>query len=152
MQIKYTAFLLIGLSLFACKKKKDEAPDKTSLLVAQAWKLDAAGIDTNNDGTIDPVPGFSVPSCTADNTFVFNSNGTGVIDEGATKCNTSAPQTSPFNWNFLTGETTINLQSTALFGLGGQFKMRELSSAAFRMSKDTTISGFAVSIVINLKH
>ena len=152
MQAKHMALFLLGLSLIGCKKK-EEGDSNTSLLVQQIWRYDVAGLDANNDGMIDTqLPAGTIAACSVDNTLTFNSGGTGIIDEGATKCNTSAPQTNPFTWNFLNNETTINLQSTALFGLGGQFKIRELSAAAFRMSKDTSVMGFPVSIVINLKH
>ncbi|MCW3074321.1 MAG: hypothetical protein JWP69_1390 [Flaviaesturariibacter sp.] len=152
MKAKYVLLVLVGLITFGCKKKNDDKETKTTVLVQQAWKLDAAGLDATNDGVIDSQLPVAIPACTADNNFTFSANGTGIIDEGATKCNASAPQTSPFTWNFLSNETVINLQTTALFGLGGQFKIRELSSTAFRMSKDTSFQGFPVSIVINLKH
>jgi hypothetical protein len=152
MKTKYVSLLLAGIFIFGCKKKENDTETKTTVLVQQAWKLDATGLDATNDGVIDTQLPTAIPACTIDNTFTFNTGGTGVIDEGATKCNAAAPQTSPFTWNFLSNETIINLQSTALFGLGGQFKIRELSSTAFRITKDTSVSGFPVSIVINLKH
>ncbi|MDB5253140.1 MAG: hypothetical protein JWP27_2309 [Flaviaesturariibacter sp.] len=138
---------------FSCKKRKaDSEPTRTDLLVQQAWTYESSGLDFDRNGTVDaPLP-IPIPACSLDNTYVFNTNGSGVINEGATKCDVSAPQTSPFSWSFGPGQTSINLQSTALFGLGGQFKVNELTAARFILSKDTTISTVTFGIIINLKH
>jgi hypothetical protein len=161
MQAKIFLFILSSLMVFtACKKKTvDGPPTKTELLNEQPWVYNNAGVDQDNNNTIDQtLPSTYLQPCTLDNSYVFNTNGTGTIDEGATKCNTANPQTSPFSWSFADNETSINLQSTALFGLGGKFKVLTLTSTAFEMRKDTsiTIPGIPipvpVGIIIQLKH
>jgi hypothetical protein len=158
MQPKILILLLIFFAVTGCKKKSVPLTN-SQLLNQKPWKYKAAGIDLDKNGTIDnALPSTALQPCMLDNTYVFNSNGTGTIDEGATKCNSTAAQTSPFNWNFSDNETYINLESTSLFGLGGKFKVLTLNDTAFNMSKDTTVvaPGFpvpiSVAIVINLQH
>lgn len=153
MSKKLSATLVLIALITGCQKKSTDAtPTKTETISQQSWKYDNAGIDVDKNGTIDYPASSFMQSCTLDNTFLFASNGTGIIDEGATKCNANAPQTSPFTWAFLNNETMISLQSAALFGLGGPFKITTLSSTQFNLSKDTTYMGSAASIIINLKH
>ena len=159
MKFKIAAFFLLGIFVLGSCKKKDSPITKTQLLNQTPWIYNSAGIDQDRNGTVDyPLPSTSLQPCMIDNTYIFNTNGTGVINEGATKCDAAAPQTSPFSWSFADNETNINLQSTALFGLGGKFKVLELSATAFNMSKDTTLMlpgiplPMNVGIIINLKH
>ncbi len=144
----------------ACKKDKTKDPTKTELITSSSWKYESGGIDQNRDGTVDLTfesTGYLQP-CILDNFGTFNVNGTGVSDEGPTKCTTTAPQTTSFTWNFLSNETMININGSGLFGLGGQFKILELSSTKFRISKDTSFSlipaapPITVGLIVNLKH
>ena len=92
-----------------------------------------------------------------DNTGTFNSDGTGTTDEGPTKCDPSIPQTAAFTWQFKNNETEMQVYGSGLFGLGGQFKILELSETKFRLSKDTTLTfpgvpSIPVSLLVQLKH
>jgi hypothetical protein len=159
MPPKIFLFLLFATMVFTACKKKDGPPTKTELLEEKPWVYNTAGVDQDNNNTIDQtLPSTYMQPCAIDNSYIFKSDGTGTIDEGATKCNTTTPQTSPFSWSFADNETSINLQSTALFGLGGKFKVLVLTDAAFEMRKDTTITipgvpiPLPVGIIIKLKH
>jgi hypothetical protein len=159
MPPKIFLFLLFATMVFTACKKKDGPPTKTELLDEKPWVYNTAGVDQDNNNTIDQtLPSTYMQPCAIDNSYIFKSDGTGTIDEGATKCNTTTPQTSPFSWSFADNETSINLQSTALFGLGGKFKVLVLTDAAFEMRKDTTITipgvpiPLPVGIIIKLKH
>lgn len=113
---KYLPFLIVtlfaALNLFSsCKKDNDDPPKtKRELLVQASWKYKSA--------TVGGLPYTSFPSCQTDNTLSFNTAGTGVVDEGASKCNGGDPQTNPFTWSFQNAETEIQL-SSALFTNGG---------------------------------
>jgi hypothetical protein len=160
--MKYFACILItAFWLTACDKDDEKKePTKTDLLSSQSWKYDNGGVDQDRNGTIDfTFASLSVlQPCILDNIGTFNANGTGVADEGATKCSTAAPQIIPFTWNFQNSETEINIQGPGLFGLGGKFTVKELSATAFSISKDTTVTlpGFPVpmniALIVNLKH
>src|SRR3954471_12979798 len=104
--MKYLAIVLLFGSLLSCKKKKDE-PTKTDLITSSSWQYESGGIDQDRNGTVDftfESTGLLQP-CILDNKGTFHADGTGVADEGATKCNASAPQTTPFTWSFASNET-----------------------------------------------
>ena len=160
--MKYFYLLLISsMVITACDKDdKNSEPTKTEMLTSQSWKYNDGGVDQDRNGTIDLTFASTgvIQPCMIDNTGTFSPNGTGVADEGPTKCSTTAPQTVPFTWAFVNNETEINLTGPGLFGLGGRFKIRELTSSVFSLSKDTTVTvpGFPVpmniALIVNLKH
>ena len=157
--MKYIKIFLVPVILFtACNKDENKGPTKTEMLTSQSWKYDSGGIDQDRNGTVDypfsTIPGLLTP-CILDNTGSFSSNGTGVADEGATKCSVSAPQTIPFTWAFQNNETEINVQGPGLFGLGGKFTIKELTATSFSLSKDTTVTTpvtMTVALIVKLKH
>ncbi len=154
------SWLLLVLILACNKNDQKKEPTKTELLTSQSWKYDSGGVDQDRNGTVDftfASTGLLQP-CILDNTGTFNANGTGIADEGATKCSVTAPQTTPFNWNFQNNETEINVVGPAFFGLGGKFTVKELTTTALSLSKDTTVTltGFpapmTIALIVNLKH
>src|SRR5437763_5630402 len=116
MKIFSSAFLLLvfALTFASCSKKSTpdpaSAPTKTDLISASAWSYQDAGIDANRDGAVDAGGSFSVliptlvPPCRTDNSISFKKDNTGLVDEGATKCNTTDAQSSVFNWSFADNE------------------------------------------------
>jgi hypothetical protein len=109
---------LAFLTVSSCKKEDEKktttpAKSKTELLTAKAWKMTAF---TVNPG-ITFVPGgptitdffAQLEPCEKDDTEKFNTGGTGVSDEGATKCDPADPQTESFTWVFNPSETIITI-------------------------------------------
>lgn len=146
------------VALFAAtscgKDSGSSTPTKTETISSASWKYDAAGIDGDRNGTIDiPPPTGTILPCMTDNTITFNANGTGTIDEGTTKCNTTDPQSTAINWSFTNSETALNLNGTSVLGVSGPFKILSLTSTQLSLAKDTTVAIIgAVSLVVNLKH
>ena len=160
--MKYRFLLAaLALGLVSCDKDEDDppaGPTKTEMLTASEWKYDNGGADQNGDGTIDftfEQTGVVQP-CRLDNTAKFNTDNSGLTNEGATKCNMADPQTAPFTWNFLNNETTIFVTGSGFFGFGGQFKVKNLTTTSFTVTKDTTINfgsiPMAVTVIANMKH
>jgi hypothetical protein len=101
------------LTVSSCKKEESTTTTttktKTELLTAKAWKMTALTI---NPG-ITPVAGgptitdlFAMTEpCEKDDTEKYNTGGTGVADQGATKCDPADPQSENFTWSFLSNET-----------------------------------------------
>jgi hypothetical protein len=124
---------------------------KTTQITAASWKYDNAGVDADRNGTIDsPLP-VALPACLRDNTLTLSTNGTGTVDEGASKCDPAAPQTTPATWSFANNQTVLNLGGSGI-GVSGQLKIIELSATNLTLSKDTTVIGFPVAIIVQLKH
>ena len=102
------AFSVFAFPLFFACSKKDNKPakTKTDLLVQLNWKYDNSGFDTDKNGTIDQ--NDPQDACITDNIYTFHSDGTGVADEGATKCDPNDPQTVSFTWELKTNDTILN--------------------------------------------
>jgi hypothetical protein len=101
---------ILALSTFSCKKSNDggaNSTNKTTLLTLQAWKIKSIGIDVNKDGTSDGDATAYFTACRLDNTWLFKTDGTGVGDEGASKCLPADPQSAPFSWAFKNNETIL---------------------------------------------
>lgn len=102
-----TYFLGAALLVFAagCSKSSDPTPAtptlsaKTVLLTTPKWRITAiattlnfAGQTTTNDSWTNQ------PSCRKDDFTKFNTDQTGVVDEGLTKCSSSAAQIRNATW------------------------------------------------------
>ena len=83
------------------------------------------------------VSGF-VNACYKDNIMIFLANGNGTLDEGASKCNTSDPQTVNFTWNFTNNGTTLNVTAGIFAGQSGAFKVISLNET--QMILEGTVS------------
>jgi hypothetical protein len=87
---------------------------KTEYLTFSPWKLKAATADIG----MGPIDIFSmIADCSKDNTEKYIVGGTGLINEGATKCDPSDPQTEPLTWAFTANETQL-VQDGETFTIG----------------------------------
>jgi hypothetical protein len=149
--------LLTAASFTACQKDDDDEDSKTNMekITLSAWKYDKASVDTDKNGTADSdlPPGF-VEACDTDNTLTFDDDGTGIIDEGATKCNTSDPQSTSFTWSFTAGETKINFPTAVFYGIDGDVTIKTLTETKLELMKEVTIPSLpsSVNIILSLKH
>jgi hypothetical protein len=147
---------IIAIAFFGCKKNdssSDGTPTKTDVLIQQSWSFNNAGLDPDKNGTIDMDLSSQVQSCIKDNTVSFLANGSGTVAEGASKCNSTDPDTLPFTWNFATNDTEIKINGSAIAGKGGTYKIVALTNSQLSLSKDTTVPiiGFT-TFIVNLKH
>lgn len=155
--MKYVALtMMLGFCFLSCKKDSSEnnGPTKTELLTSSAWKYESGGVDVDKNGSIDlslETLGLA-PACLLDNSATFNADGTGINDEGATKCDPSLPQTTPFNWSFANNETALNISGNGFAGISGQFKITTLTSTRLTIAKDTTMNNMSGTLIVNLKH
>ena len=145
---------VFALQLVSCQKKSDPTPQatKTHHLTASSWKLNAAGLDQDKNGTIDLSVMALLQPCTIDNTITFKSDNTGTTDEGTTKCNAADPQSTNFNWSFADSEASINVSNSVLGQLNGKSKILELTETSLSLTKDTVIGGMTVGAIVQLKH
>jgi hypothetical protein len=150
--------ICLSVALVSCNKNEDD-PDpappppaitKTTLLTKAAWKLKDSGLDVDKNGTIDGFP-LVVKACAKDNTYTFNTGGTGVVDEDASKCDPIDPQTSPFNWIFKSEETIIN-GNFKVAGWSGDGTIAALNDTSLIFYKDTLVFGNSVRAIVSLKH
>jgi len=143
------------LGSFGCQKSSSggSKKSKTDLLSAATWKFDHAGLDLDNNGTIDsPLPAGILQPCDTDGSLTFSSNGTGVGDEGPTKCNAANPQTVNFTWSLKNNETIINFSGVLFGGLTGDVKLISVTDSQLMLEKDVTNATITVNIIVVLKH
>ncbi len=153
-------FILMNVVLFtSCEKSNGDDDNnektKTELISASVWKYDNAKIDLDNNGTGDmAVPDGVIELCQTDNTLTFSANGSGTMDEGATKCNAGDPQTSAFTWTFTSSETVINFTGAIFAGVGGDFKIIALTETDLKLSKVITVPGSPapLTVIASFKH
>lgn len=93
----------------SCKKDEDVTPDKTELLTSGSWQMSALTIDPAIDWFGAPVTNVfaQLPTCAKDDLTIFKSNGIVNYDEGPSKCDLNAPQTT-------TGAWALNFDKTVL--------------------------------------
>lgn len=155
--LSITALIVIMLvALVSCKKSDTQQQKTNTELVSQsAWKYDTAAIDGDNNGTAETsLPAGTLDPCETDNLIIFNANGNGTIDEGATKCDIADPQTLPFTWTFQDNETTLTFSSVVFAGLTGDFKIITLNGTQLVLSKVVSLTGIPipVTVIITFKH
>jgi hypothetical protein len=121
-----------------------------TLVTSTTWRYDTSGIDVNKDGIVDVGNDTLFTPCEKDDIYTFKSDSTGILDEGATKCDAADPQTLPFSWE-LTNNNTV-LTSSANPILAGGVNIFSITSTQWILYKDTTISGFPIRYLLSLKH
>jgi hypothetical protein len=159
MKLRILTLAVLVFALASCKKSS--SPDdettggtesKASLLSRATWKFDHAGIDFDGNGTIDAnMPAGTLKSCEIDNTVSFNINGTGVVDEGATKCNGGTPQSAPFTWRFSHDETSLNVSTAVIAGMSGDVKVLSLGKTQMSIERVVNL-GSSVNVIVFMKN
>jgi hypothetical protein len=148
-----TCLLISSLLYLACKKNGSSSPSKMTLITQASWKFDTAGLGNDSSGVIvTALPPGLLLDCQKDNIFTFNSDGTGVDDEGPTKCNPASPQTTPFTWSFNANQNAIVSSDSLFSGIGGTITITLLTSTQLHLMKDVTVQGIPFIVDIYLKH
>jgi hypothetical protein len=146
------AVLLFLTVWSACSKSSSgsSGPSANTVLITQAtWKYDTSGIDLNKDGIVD-IGDTTVPVCEKEYTYLFNKDSTGILTEGATKCNPSDPQTENFTWSFTNNQSGLTASINPL--LSGGVNIFSLTQTSLILYKDTILLGSSFRYVISLKH
>lgn len=149
------ALALTGITMASCSKNDSSGPSKTELITSGTWKFKSAGIDVNADGFADTnlPPGYELYSCQTDNTLLLKTDGTGTLDEGATKCDPADAQSTAITWSFKSNETVINFPQAVYGSLSGDVKIVKLTSASLILAKTVNIGGTSnVDIIVEMIH
>jgi hypothetical protein len=144
----FPVITILFIFCFAACTNKDPVHVKTNTeLVSQStWKFDNAKVGGTD------VSAF-VQACQKDNIIAFVSTGSGTLDEGASKCNSGDPQTTPFTWNFASSETMLHISTTLFTGGSSDFTIVTLSETQLILSQNITITGMGTqNAVITFKH
>jgi len=138
--------LLFSLCIaFSCKKKSDDTPakSKTELLTAHSWRMTGLTSDPKVDMNGDDVYEADIFSfwdgCKKDNTYSFGTNNVLTIDEGASKCHASDPQSVTTNWSMQNSESVIHFSDK-------DHSLISVDESTFKFSNPDTINGSAVTL------
>ena len=147
--------ILLVTAFVGCKKDSSESATRTELITKATWKYDNAWVDLDKDGKADSqVPAAYLSACQIDNTITLKKDGTGTMDEGASKCNETDPQTASFTWAFADNEGTVSISANVIAGMGGDLKITTLNDSKLQLQKEVIITGFpsSVNLILDLKH
>lgn len=147
--------LLIGAS---CQKSGENSSNssksKTQLLTQKNWKIVAhtvnPAVDLNGDGTADSDVFATVyEACNKDDIYSFETNGTGTVDEGPTKCDDTDPQSTPIQWLFKSSETVIQINQGVV---SLDFNLVELTESTLKVSYTQSNGTVTVTQTITYAH
>ncbi|WP_339751452.1 lipocalin family protein [Algoriphagus aquimarinus] len=142
--VALTCLVVLG----SCSSDDDTDPPKTDAeLIGSGitWKFSkvtAAGIDAS----------AFIDACHLDNliTFNFQTNlKTGVVDSGATKCDSSSPQTEDFTWDYNESTKILSVNSDVIDipGASGDLKVVSVTSIELVLSQNVSIPNFGIQEV-----
>jgi hypothetical protein len=121
---KITLLAFVALAALSSCKKDDSTADNKALLTSGKWKLTAETVKGVNTFT-------TKANCDKDNTWAFTTDGKLTLDEGATKCDPTDPQTETGTWIFTDTEQK-KMVITAGFAL--PVDILELTTTTLKMS------------------
>ena len=140
---------LVSVLMSSCSKNDDSTPkSKTELLTASVWKIASVGVDLDKNGTVD-LP-YSLEACEKDNTFKFNTNGSGISDEGPSKCDASDPQSEDFIWSFKSNETILSIAIPNSL-LSGDTTIKTLDDNTLEVYIDVDDPGSGANVRLHFK-
>lgn len=130
-----TLTIIAALST-GCKKSKSKS--NTDLITQSSWKFQSATV-----GGVDV--GYLLDSCEKDNILTFKSDGSGVEDEGATKCSTTAPQSNNFTWSFTNNESVLHVSDLSLFGVNSDCTLKGINETQLILAQTVILPGSVIS-------
>ena len=153
--MKFVLMLAIVV-LVSCKKGEDSkgGATKMELITKAAWKYEHAALDVNKDGQVDTdLPAGFVEACDKDNTLLFKADGSGVADEGPSKCDQGNNQTTNFTWAFENDEKNLVFEQSIFTGIDGVVKIVTLSDSKLELLKEVQAGpGQSVNVIVRFKH
>lgn len=144
-----TFAVVSSIIIAACSKDDNNTPQSAeAILTTNRWQLTAATA-TIPGSTITFNAYDTIPACIKDNFYIFASGGTVTIDEGASKCDESDPQTTTGNWQLLNNNTQLKTIDP-ITGGNTVANVVKLSSSSLVLQDTITISGITVGGTLTL--
>lgn len=109
---KVKCYLLCASAAIAISSCTKDNPQKSpslsaaEILSAKPWKLLSYGLDINKNGMIDGNE-EAIRDCELDNTYTFNKDGSGIVNENSKICDGSDPS-HPFSWTLQNNDTVLD--------------------------------------------
>jgi len=152
------ALTLATIILFTagCSKSGDSpSSGPKAILTSGKWQITGGTVTLSYPG-IEPITKSIkelTPSCMLDNYTIFKADGTGTTDEGATKCDPSAPQVKDNNgqWELQDNNTKLKL-SDPTTGIAITCDILQLNDAGMQLHATITNQGAANNTIYIFTH
>jgi hypothetical protein len=148
-RLNLATLAVLSMSIFfsACSKSDSNTPKtKTQLLTQASWKFSNAKVNGADVSSL-------IQTCQKDNILTFSSTGgSGTLDEGPVKCNSSDPQTTNFTWSFTNNEGTLHVSQVFFTGGSSDFTIVSLTETELVVSQIINISGTMQTAVVTFIH
>ncbi len=147
MKFIYALTLSVAILFFAGCSKSGDGPSSSgakATLTSGKWQITGGTVSLSYPGiptqTTDVATILS--SCILDNYIIFETDGTGTTDEGATKCDASAPQVKKNNgtWSLQENDTKLIISDPAS-GLTVTCNILQLTDAGMKLQFAITNQG-----------
>lgn len=138
-----------SIIIAACSKDDNNTPQSAeAMLTTNRWQLTAATA-TIPGSTITFDAYDTIPACIKDNFYTFAAGGSATVDEGASKCDPSDPQTTTGNWQLLNNNTQIKTIDPVT-GQSTTLGIVALTSSKLILQDTVTLSGITVNGTLTL--
>ena len=148
------SLLLISFTEIACDKTSTDPSGRLRILESGKWQF-TASFSTVKVGDSTEIVDLlaTLPDCTKDNYFIFQSDGTLIVDEGATKCNDSDPQTTTSGtWQLMNGATQLQF-TDEVFGFGNvTANISQIDNSILQISYATRYNGDSATTITAYSH
>jgi hypothetical protein len=142
------AITIVCAAGFSCKKD-EKSKTKGELLTTGSWHVTAytvdPALDWDGNGSVETNVYAIMDECIKDDHTTFHSDGSGELDEGATKCDDGDPQTVPLTWVFSQNETQLTVQ-------GVKYLIETLTETQLVIKDIETISAVTYTHTVTLSH
>lgn len=138
--MKKLVLIMTGaLVLFASSCKKEKTT--TELLQAGAWKM-TAGVATNGATTVDFYT-TTMQACEKDDLYTFKTDNSLSVSEGASKCNSTDPDTYTYGTYSVVGDSLSLNDGTSTTS----FKIVSIDASQLKLSNTsgTTVTNYTYS-------
>ena len=147
--MKTLFFICCTVLLFFSCKKDSKSKTRTELLTNGSWHVTAytvdPAIDFDGDGTEETNEYAVMDECITDDRTTFFANGTGELDEGATKCSANDPQTVALTWTFDQSEEKLQVQ-------GIEYLIESITENQLVLKEIEAISALTVTHLVTFSH
>jgi hypothetical protein len=97
------------ITIFSCTKNRTQekqTPGAAEFLTDRPWLLLSYGYDINKNGEVERSE-ENIRNCEKDNTYTFNKDGSGIVNENAMICDDNGQQ-DQFDWTLTDNETVLD--------------------------------------------
>lgn len=157
MFVKHTSPLIallfcLSFIIISCTKSVDsKTPTKEELISSKTWKFSKATANSTDISAL-------IQACYKDNTLGFTKaspQNTGILNEGATKCNAADPQERTFTWVYDASFQKITITGTTgaitiLPGGSNELTLVRVSETEMVVSQNVSFAGTTQLVEVTL--